>query len=67
MNKQGVKMRERKIWHKIAGLENAGKETAAQDRTGGKCQNVVYMFQAMHVCKLENALCHTHVCSYPSI
>ena len=29
-------MRERKMQHKIAGMENAGKENAAQDCRGGK-------------------------------
>jgi len=31
-------MQERKIRHKIARVENAGKENAAQDRRGGKCR-----------------------------
>ena len=31
------KMRERKMQHRIAGMENAGKENAAQDFGNGKC------------------------------
>ena len=31
------KMQEKKMRHKIAGVENAGKENAAQDLRGGKC------------------------------
>jgi len=34
---QEWKMHERKMRHKIAGVENAGKENAAQDLRSGKC------------------------------
>ena len=38
IKKQGVEMREKKMRHKIAGVENAGRENAAQELTGGKCE-----------------------------
>ena len=40
MKKQGVEMREKKMRHKIAGVENAGMENAAQEFRGGKCGKV---------------------------